>query len=50
MDALGQRCISDRQFIESNRRRAASLEAEAKRLRDEAGEAERLLELARLQR
>jgi hypothetical protein len=50
MDDLGNRIIADKAQIASNRTRADLLERQAKALRDEANEIERLLEQARFQR
>lgn len=49
MDELGQRIIRDRATILEKRREAYRLQAEAIRLRNEANEMERLLELARIE-
>lgn len=48
MDALGKRIIDDTAEIASKLTRAASLEAQARQLRQEAAEIQRLLELARI--
>jgi hypothetical protein len=50
MDELGQRIIRDTEAIAAKRDRASQLEAEARKLRRDADEMERLLELARFQR
>lgn len=47
MDQLGQRIINDQAAIRQRRDRANELELEAARLRREADEIERLMELAR---
>lgn len=48
MDALGNRIIADRAQASFNRSRADELERQARKLRAEADEIERLLELARM--
>lgn len=47
MDDLGKRIVADEAQISFNRTRADEFERQAKRLRQEADEIERLLELAR---
>ena len=47
MDKLGDRIVADQAQISFNRTRADEFERQAKRLREEANEIERLLELAR---
>lgn len=48
MDALGKRIIDDTADIASKLTRAARLEAEARQLRREAAEIQRLLDIARI--
>lgn len=50
MDDLGKRIVEDRAQIAFNRAKADELERQATKLRSDADEMERLLELARLQR
>jgi hypothetical protein len=50
MDDLGQRLINDRAAVIQRRQLADELEQEAKKLRREADEIERLSELSRLPR
>lgn len=47
MDNLGERIINDRAAIKQRRDRANEMEIEARRLRRETDEIERLLDLAR---
>ncbi|MGY3581391.1 FtsZ-binding cell division protein ZapB [Bradyrhizobium sp. USDA 4341] len=47
MDQLGQRIVDDRATIRAKRLEADELEERARRLRQEADEMERLLQLAR---
>lgn len=49
MDKLGQRIIDDTAEIQRMRGEAQDHESEARRLRQEADEMERLLELARIE-
>lgn len=49
MDSLGERVIRDEALIAGLRDAANQAERDAKRMRDEANEIERLLELARQQ-
>lgn len=50
MDDLGKRIVADEARIAFLKREAASLELQAKQLREEADEVRRLLDLARLSR
>lgn len=50
MDDLGNRIIKDNAKIQCKRSEAYDLEKQAKLLREEADELERLLELARFQK
>lgn len=47
MDRLGQRIVDDRSMIDFKRKQADILEREVAKLRRDANEIERLLELAR---
>lgn len=49
MDKLGQRIIEDTATIQRLRGEAQDCESDARRLRQEADEMERLLELARIE-